>query len=99
MRIEEYDDGYTRESFERADEDTPETIDPQPKRRDPPDDMRCCNYPLTLARDKTTFSRLTRRSDEWIETDLGTDLLEDADSTRLFCGHCGEYFNLPEGIE
>lgn len=30
MRIEEYDDGYTRESFERADEDTPETVDPTP---------------------------------------------------------------------
>lgn len=26
---EEYDDGYTRESFERAEEDTPETIEPQ----------------------------------------------------------------------
>ncbi len=27
MRIEEYDDGYTKESFERQDEDTYDNID------------------------------------------------------------------------
>jgi len=29
---EEYDDGYTRESFERAEEDTPENAEPLPER-------------------------------------------------------------------
>lgn len=67
----------------------------------PPDGACPCGHKdLTLAKDQTEYTRVSKES-EWGHGSTYTEQIANDDpmgNVRLFCASCGQYFNVPNEV-